>query len=457
MQLEEVFLLKIEQMSRAMNTNAMHVKRTKHVLLGVIMEKFRNLNDMNFGDLPVDEFWNLGDSREKKMHRIHSYPAKFPAFITGKALDFAKNQGLKVSKVADVFCGCGTVAFEAKRNNIDFWGCDINPVATMIAKVKSRNYSKTWLDKYYYEILSNYHENPYYPNYSVANERLQYWYDERIYNDLSKLKAAILNVTPTRSDYRLFYLCAFSNILKSTSRWLAKSIKPQLDPKKQFPDVLSVFAKQFTFMVKANDETGSRMKSRNVIKTGNILTMANIEKVDMIITSPPYVTSYEYADLHQLSSLWLDYTNDYKKLRQGSIGSTYKSNSENHNTKIYLNRTADEIISKLTHVDKSKARSVKKYFIDIQQVAIICYNMLTDGGIALFVIGNTEYKGVKVDNAKHLSESLLKAGFCDLRVTKRSIRGKTLTPFRNKQGRFTTDSNSRQVYAEEFIIVGRKQ
>lgn len=37
------------------------------------------------------------------------------------------------------------------------------------------------------------------------------------------------------------------------------------------------------------------------------------------------MTSYEYADLHQLSSLWLGYTEDYRDLRKGSIGSIYNS------------------------------------------------------------------------------------------------------------------------------------
>ncbi|MBK7966586.1 MAG: hypothetical protein IPK10_15810 [Bacteroidetes bacterium] len=45
--------------------------------------------------------------------------------------------------------------------------------------------------------------------------------------------------------------------------------------------------------------------------------------VDMLITSPPYVTSYEYADLHQLSTLWLGYANDFRDLRDGTIGSLY--------------------------------------------------------------------------------------------------------------------------------------
>ena len=39
------------------------------------------------------------------------------------------------------------------------------------------------------------------------------------------------------------------------------------------------------------------------------------ESIDLIITSPPYVTSYEYADLHQLSLLWFgDDPKHFKKV-----------------------------------------------------------------------------------------------------------------------------------------------
>lgn len=92
------------------------------------MEKVRDVFRMDFDSIPVDAFWGTGDEKEHSIHRIHSYPARFPAFITTKALDYARNNQLKVTRLADIFCGCGTVAYEAKRNNISFWGCDINPL-----------------------------------------------------------------------------------------------------------------------------------------------------------------------------------------------------------------------------------------------------------------------------------------------------------------------------------------
>ena len=84
------------------------------------------------------------------------------------------------------------------------------------------------------------------------------------------------------------------------------------------------------------------------------------------------------------------------------------------------------------------------------------FSLLNEKGIALFVIGNTEYKNIKIDNAKHLVESMTSAGFSQIEVNRRKISKKILTPYRDQRGKFTTDKSSRKVYSEEFIIIGRK-
>ena len=75
-------------------------------------------------------YWDFGDRRDRTedpIHRIHSYPAKFPAFITTKALEHAERQGVDVKVVADVFCGCGTTAVEAKTKRQAFLGLRHQP------------------------------------------------------------------------------------------------------------------------------------------------------------------------------------------------------------------------------------------------------------------------------------------------------------------------------------------
>lgn len=209
-------------------------------------------------------------------------------------------------------------------------------------------------------------------------------------------------------------------------------------------------------MMAANDENDARGDSVTEIIMGSFLDpTVKKPQVDMIITSPPYVISYEYADLHQLSSLWLGFAEDYRSLRAGSIGSLYHVYDFDREFKS-LNSVGKRIVRRLLCQHKSKARFVTKYFLDMQQVSKNCFSMLENNGMALFVIGNTEYMGVKIDNALHLAESLLNSGFAKVQVTKRKISKKILTPYRDKQGRFTKDGTGQKVYAEEFILIGRR-
>lgn len=415
----------------------------------------KNYSTIELDTLPINDSWDGRNVPENLMHRIHAYPAKFPAFITTKAIQYAESKQVKVDTVADIFCGCGTVAYETVKANRHFWGCDINPVATLIARTKSRHYKNERLLDYHRRILCDFALQTFDEKDAIANnERVKYWFFQQQIEDLSKLKQSITTVIDDET-YREFFLCAFSNILKSCSRWLTKSIKPQVDPNKNPREVLDAFNTQVKMMLKANmvNEINGELAE---IETANCLTKT-VEQpfVDLLVTSPPYVTSYEYADLHQLSTLWLGYTDDYRSFREGTIGSLHGDNHLPDHLK-NLNHTGQDIVFKLYAIDKSKCRSVSQYYIDMQNAVKKVYELIRPGGATLFVIGNTEYKGVKIDNARHLIETLLNEGFEGVEVERRKISNKILTPYRDSVGKFTTDKNSRKIYSEEFIIFAKK-
>jgi methylase of polypeptide subunit release factors len=413
-------------------------------------------NDVN--NIAVEAEWNFSDNTEFLMHAIHAYPAKFPAFIATKAFEYAEQEGVDVRTVADIFCGCGTVALEAKLHGKDFWGCDINPVATLIAKTKSTAYDIDTLGRYYDRIKGTYYNMESNNTvYEKAPKRLKYWFNENSFIDLLRLKQSIETVV-TENDYQDAFLCLFSSILKASSKWLTKSIKPQIDPNKAEIVVWDVFKRHFDKFSKALIQINSCiLNPSNIrIENENFLDFEDFPKVDLIISSPPYVTSYEYADLHQLSTLWLQYAYDYRDLRKGSIGSMYNSKGFEIDLNS-LNAVGQQIVQALLTNCKAtaKVRSVARYYIDIQRAIHNCASMLNDGGMAFFVVGDTEYKGVKIKNSEHLVQCLTNEGLTDIKAAKRRISNKLLTPYRDERGRFSSDKTQRTIYHEEFIISGR--
>lgn len=244
----------------------------------------------------IEDEWNFSNDTEFTMHSIHTYPAKFPAFIAKKAFDYAKAEGVNIKKVADIFCGCGTVALEAKMHGKDFWGCDINPVATLIAKVKSESYDIAKIEEYFLLVSTCYpHVEVSDDAYEEANERLKYWFTQNSYIQILRLKIAIENSVPEGAYLDAFH-CLFSAILKTSSKWLTKSIKPQVDPNKKEAVVWDVFEQQYNKFVKSIEQLNgiSGCESCISIENKNFLEAVDIPSVDLIISSPPYVTSYEY-------------------------------------------------------------------------------------------------------------------------------------------------------------------
>lgn len=400
--------------------------------------------------------WDFDEAIEPKIHRIHAYPAKFPAFITKKAVEVARSNGIEVNTIADVFCGCGTTAFEARKLGLNYWGRDINPVATLIAQVKSSNYDVDTLKNLYKMVLARYRITRKKVSVRGLPERLNHWYSAQHKRELKALLESIMAVVKDERCQK-FFLVAFSNILKPVSKWLTKSIKPQVDPNKHPETALAAFKKQFAFMVKAIESTPIQEIHECDIETENLLE-CNVDKpfADIVVTSPPYVTSYEYADLHQLSTLWLGYVTDYRELRKGTIGSMY-DDPDVEQESLVLNDSGLRMVKRLRKVEPRKAAASARYFADMKRTVDKCKQILRPGGMVFFVIGDTEYKGVKIKNSIYLAQCLEDAGFIDVRMDKRQVTGKILTPYRNKEGRFSKSSNSAmKIYAEEYVLMGRK-
>jgi tRNA G10 N-methylase Trm11 len=184
-------------------------------------------------------------------------------------------------------------------------------------------------------------------------------------------------------------------------------------------------------------------------------TKLKSNSTDLIISSPPYVTSYEYADIHQLTGYWYNYIKDMNKFRKKFIGTFYSNNNDlNTNSKI-----AKRIIDTMEVKHRKFAREIANYFNSMNNVFAESKRILKNNGRVCFVIGNTTIRGVKIKNAEVFYEMLIKHGFEIEDVILREIPFKYLTPYRDKiTGKFGTKNseNSKLVYPEEYIIIAKK-
>ncbi|WP_293382535.1 class I SAM-dependent methyltransferase [Phenylobacterium sp.] len=409
-------------------------------------------------DAPVSAAWSEPEAREDKIHQIHLYPARFPAFIVERALEYAAARGVEVTRVGDVFCGSGTVTQVAGARNLEFWGCDINPVATLIARVKSARGEPERFNELAADISANFDRASSVPDLSPdAVSRLAPWYRPDQFGDLAKLRNAIGAKVPASDPSRAAFDCAFSAIVKPASQWRKRSVKPAMDARKAPTAVLQAFVRQCDFMSDAWAAMPNRPAPSAEILDGDVNTIERPNfPIDLIITSPPYATSYEYADVHQLSALWLGYADDHRRLRAGVIGTSTRRTDLGRALR-HLNSIGMQVVFSLFEKDRALAEAMATYFLDMQKAVGRCHEFLRPGGICVFVVGNTQLNGVRIDNANHMVESLLAAGFTDIRVVKRSVTNKPNTPYRHPNGRLSSQPTGMHIYAEEFVLMAERR
>lgn len=415
-----------------------------------------------FNQTKIDPTWSFSDKTRRDTayitHGYHRYPAKFIPQIVSRLAD---NYTTKGDLVVDPFGGCGTTLVESKAMGRLSVGVDINPVAVLITKAKITPIKPIKLEQEFINLKSKlgfYNDKA---QIKVPeHERIDYWFKPKEKRELSFLFTEISKLKD--QDVRDFFYCAFSNILKNCSIWLQKSNKPTRDLNKVPADPFKTFLKQVKMMLRGNAqfyEILERNRSLDllskVVCTDARTIPVNNNTVSLIVTSPPYVTSYEYADLHQLTALWMEYTKDLNDFRKRFIGTSYHSKKD-----LKLNSAlAENIRKKLMDRDKKTAEEVSAYFSEMNQVFIEMKRMLKKGGITCIVIGNTSLRGVEILNAEVFVEQLLNLGLKTVDIVKREIPSKNLPSVRDeKTGKFAKISDKNRVYAypTEYILVMQK-
>lgn len=392
-------------------------------------------------------------------HGYYTYPAKFIPQLAARLIRELTREN---EIVVDPFMGSGTTVVEAMMQGRVGVGVDINPVAQLIARVKSTPLEPASLKHAYTKL-----ENDLKSTVRVAvnlpnNERIDYWFPKKQKGRLAILFQRIDAIRD--EEMRDFFLVGFAQILKSCSIWLQRSVKPTRDLSKTPAEPDEAFLRQARYMLKQNQafweivpgrvRDAGRVSAYRIVQCADARTLpVNDGAASLVVTSPPYVTSYEYADLHQLAALWFEYYQSLPEFRKRFIGTAYSER-----TQIDLkSKTAERICGELGA--GKKAREVRNYFADLLECFVEMRRVLKPGGKACIVIGNTELQRVKILNAQVFVEQMQNIGFRVHQIIKREIPSKILPQTRDPaSGKFTSAKNSNRVmaYPAEYILVMEK-
>jgi DNA modification methylase len=419
----------------------------------------------------ADDSWSFKNATRTETsyltHSYHRYPAKFIPQLAAKIIKENSQAG---DLVCDPFAGSGTALVEAIVNGRRAYGSDINPVAVLIAKAKTTIIEPAKLEHeidslFAYLRLAFQNETIHslldydemrFPVYS--HERINYWFPEKQKHDLALVLSRIKTIED--KNIQTFLLCSFSNILKDCSIWMMKSVKPTRDRNKKPADVYESFILQTKRMIKKNAQLWQVLAEQKIdcivdnSDARNLSLKSNC--TSLIVTSPPYVTSYEYADLYQLTALWLGHMTNLKQFRVKFIGSVQKQD-DGDKLNLY-SKLARVTVEELREKDKKVSIGIKRYFFEMQQCFEEMNRVLKPTGRAAIVIGDTDLKKVKIKNAEIFIQTMEKIGFRTKNIVERPIPSKILPLTRDrKTGRFANKIGAdRLAYPTEHILIMEK-
>jgi DNA modification methylase len=327
--------------------------------------------------------------RAHAIEAIHPYPAKFIGEIP-RALMRALPCPMG-TLVFDPFAGSGTTLLEAQRLGIASVGVDLNPIACLIARVKTGRRPDSLADTAR-ALSARASRSRVRRTWDIPN--VDHWFKPDIQCAIVALLKELSVITDhqTRDALRL----ALSSILVRVSNQDSDTRYAAVEKNIERANV-------FTGFVAAAEKLDKALASRDwdigpaKVIEANTLTVTPERlggRVGLVITSPPYPNAYEYWLYHKYRMWWLGY--DPLVVKEQEIGARAHFFKRNHHTE---NHFWDQMRDTLQLINK----------------------VLVRRGYACFVIGRSKIHGKIIDNANIIQSVAAEIGFSNTARIERTI------------------------------------
>ncbi len=371
------------------------------------------------------------------------------------------------------FCGSGSSLVEARIKGLSSYGVDINPLARLIAKVKTTLINPDIVQKYISKLKSEI-DNAYFSNsFSTVNfeipnfngNGIEFWFKKEVIKNLSLLKNLILKISENNRDIRNLFLVSFSYTVRECSNTRSGEFKLYRIPEEKLnnynPDVFKTFIEKLNYNYQAINNFYKECKKQNGnniwVKILNEDTRQKTsipeKSIDLIVTSPPYGdsrTTVAYGQYSKLSSEWLGLNNNKKDIDKISLGGQIVNSLENQLGSESLNTSLKDI----TEQNEKRAREVLSFYIDLDKCLAEIKRVMKPKGYVCMVVGNRTVKGVQIPTDKILVELSYKYGIIHKETIIRNIPNKRM-PSKNSPTNVKGELSSTMV--KEYIVILRNQ
>jgi len=391
-------------------------------------------------------------------HSWHSFPAKFPPQLPNT---FINRLTFKGETVLDPMMGSATTLIEAAKAERHAIGFDIDPLDLMIAKSKlsqlepqelytegmslierSREHFKTDQEQLKKSLTNKFDQE--------TKLFIDFWFLHETQLEIFAILTELKKVS--KEEYKAFFRAVLSGVIitKSGGVSLARDLahtRPHKDQQKKPKSVFNEFHKR----LKKNLANYSSLSSKNVcIEEANAQNLPIDDRsVDLIITSPPYANNaIDYIRAHKFSLVWFGYTlSQLRDKRKEFVGSVNKAKEKQRVLPVQVIEKIQELEAK----SKSKAQSLKRYYLEMQSVISEYHRVLKPNRACVLVIGTSKLNNIDTETHNCLSAIGNDQGFKTLGIGTRNIyRNKRMMPTSNKNSGKGIEARMHQEYVLGF-------
>jgi len=331
--------------------------------------------------------WDFADAPANKgIHAIHPYPAKFIPQIPRQLINLYSHDDGGI--VLDPFCGSGTTLVEAIRSGHDAWGIDLNPLACLIARVKTVPID-IGFDLAKQDVLTKARERVRAGDVDVPSiPNLDHWFKPEVEQALAALIGEIHSVGSQSIQDAL--KVAFSSIVVRVSNQESDTRYAAIEKSVSQPDVFVLFERAaerlFNAITSFRSDMFLRLGQATILNsdTMSVSPAALPHNVGLVITSPPYPNAYEYWLYHKYRMFWLGM--DPIEVKNKEIGARPHFFKKNHQDERDFENQMASCFSLLSKVMMPRAK-------------------------ACFLVGRSIIHGRRIDNLAILKRAAESQGF----------------------------------------------
>jgi hypothetical protein len=396
-------------------------------------------------------------------HSLFQYPAMMVPEVQRRLIEVICAINPNIKTIYDPFVGSGTALVAGLRNGLRGSGQDINPLAILVARVKTHSWNLKVLGKSLDEVTRVASADTR-TEIEVAFPGINKWFRIDVQRDLARLRRAILiqpdsiraflwvvlaeTVRLTSNDRTSTYKLHARPTTESETRQLAALNTFNLLAQRSLSDLREFRSSMITDAIKSKSKGWAtpQIKLANT-KLGAIPSLTADGKHDLLVTSPPYGdnrTTVPYGEHSYLALQWIPLEDIDQSIPSSILRTTREIDRQSLGGELEKaklielvcdlskrSHTLGEMLKQLSGGPDAAVTRIASFYRDLEQCIINALAVMKPNAYLCWTVAGRRVGGIEVPFDKILKELFAFRNVTYITVIERSIHHKRM-PSKNR-------------------------